>query len=399
MVKTKKWNGYTSWSYLEPKVDYDVYPLEKQVGRVPPYDLGLTKKQEEHAQQFIENNLIFDLHEHMNVYPKGSTGGAQRRLFKAYESMATSGIDAVIDNVPGSTLLEVAKSMGQSMCDYAHQDFVIPGLKVDDITTAFKEGKVAVVHGIESASAIANDVDNVDVLFGLGIRTSGLVYSDSNQLASGLGEINDAGLTDLGYDAVKRMNKTGIMIDTAHASDRSTSEIIDASSKPVVISHRGTRTLTNTTRMISDEILKACAEKGGVLGVEVAGFGLRTKKHPDANLEGAVEHAEYCIKLLGVDHVAFGPDTMFNDHAGMYRAEAGVARGHYPRPRPKGPVLTHSQWRVEVVKDLDYVKGLESATDYANLVRCLIRDGYSDQEVAKVMGLNTLRVVKACWPR
>ncbi len=380
-------------------MDYDVVPLQKQVNRIPPYDFGLTKKQEERAQQFIENNLIFDIHEHINVYPEGGTSFTPRRVVKAYEGLAKSGIDAIIDNGGGTTMLDAAKFLGQSMCDYAHQDFVIPGLKVDDITNAFKEGKVAVVHGMETATAIGRDVDNIDILFGLGVRTMGLVYSDSNQLGSGLGDIGDGGLTDFGYDAVKRMNKTGIIIDIAHAGDRTSTEVIEASDKPVVISHRGTRTLTNTTRMTTDEILKACAEKGGLLGVEVAGFGLRTKKHPDANLEGAIEHAEYAIKLLGVDHVTFGPDTMYADHAGMYRAEGGAARGHYPRARPKGPVLTHSQWRAEVVKDLDYVRGLESPTDYANLVRCLVRDGYSDQEIAKVMGLNTLRVVKACWPR
>jgi membrane dipeptidase len=194
------------------------------------------------------------------------------------------------------------------------------------------------------------------------------------------------------------MNRHGIIIDVAHAGDRTALETIEASDKPILVSHRGTRTLTNTTRMLPDDILQALAEKDGVIAVEVAGFGLRTEKHTKASIEGLLEHIEYLINFLGVDYVGAGPDTMYQDHAGMYRAPSR-ARGHYPRTHPKGPVIRHATWRVDVVRDLDYVKGLESASDFANIARGLIRDGYSDQDIAKVMGLNGLRLIKACWPR
>jgi membrane dipeptidase len=404
MGKNKKWNGYTSWSYLEPDVDYYRYALERQVDRVPPYDFGLTKVQEERVQNIIEKNIVISLHEHLNVFPAESLPlGVRRRSFVGYEGMAYSGCDAIFDNCVCSTFEQVVEFLGMRQCDYAHQDFVIPALKVDDITNAFKEGKVAVIQTIEQASTIDRDVDKVDLLFGLGIRSMGIVYSESNTLGSGLSELGDGGLTDVGYDAVKRMNKTGIVIDVSHAGDRTAMEVVEASDKPLSISHVGSRTLTNNARMLPDEVLKACAEKGGVIGLEVAGFAPRTKKHPEASIECLLEHMEYLIDLLGVDHVGAGPDTLWGDHAGLYRGgpKGTVVKrkgiGHLPRVRPSEmPEIFDSG---EMVRDLDYVKGLESPSDFTNIARGLVRDGYSDTEVAKVMGLNGLRVIKACWPK
>ena len=71
MGRNKKWDGYTSWSYLEPDTDYVKHPLEEQVNRVPPYDFGLTKQQEERVEEIMENNIIISLHEHLDVFPKG----------------------------------------------------------------------------------------------------------------------------------------------------------------------------------------------------------------------------------------------------------------------------------------------------------------------------------------
>jgi len=288
-------------------------------------------------------------------------------------------------------------------CDYAHQDFVIPALKVKDITDAFKEGKVAVVQTIEQASAIDRDVDKIDLLFGLGVRSMGIVYSESNTLGAGLAELGDGGLTDIGYDAVKRMNKTGVIIDASHAGDRTAMEIIEASDKPLCMSHVGTRTLTNNARMLPDDVLQACAEKGGVIGMEVAGFAPRTKKNPEGTIECLLEHLEYLIDLLGVDHLGAGPDTLWGDHQGLYRGgpigtiKPRLGRGRYQRPRPMEFPDNFSAG--ELVIDLDYVKGLESPSEFTNIARGLVRDGYSDSDIAKVMGLNGLRVIKACWPK
>jgi len=403
MGKNKKWDGYTSWSYLEPDVDYVKYGLEKQVDRVPAYDFGLDKSQEERVEELLEKNIVISLHEHLGVFSTETPRPPRGRPFMGYEGMVASGCDAVFDNCVCTTYDQVINFLGMRQCDYAHQDLVVHALKVSDITDAFKDGKVAIIQTIEQASAIDRDVDKIDLLFGLGVRSMGVVYSESNTLASGLSELGDGGLTDLGYDAVKRMNKTGVIIDASHASDKAAMEIVEASDKPLCISHCGSRTLTDNARMLPDEVYQAMAEKGGIIGVEVAGFAPRTKKNPEGSIECLLEHLEYLVDLLGVDYVGAGPDTLWGDHAGLYRGapigtvKERLGRGRHPRPRP--PELPEIFASGEMVKDLDYIKGLESPSDFGNIAKGLVRDGYSDQDIAKVMGLNGLRVIKACWPK
>lgn len=404
MGKNKKWKGYTSWSYLEAGVDYYDNKLEPQLERVPPYDFGLTKDQEDRVQTIIENNIIISLHEHLDVFPaENLPRNVKKRTFTGFEGMAASSCDVIFDNCVCSTFDRVIEFMGMRQCDYDHQDFAVTARTVNDIDRAYKEGKVAIVNTIEQASAIDRDVDKIDLLFGLGVRSMGIVYSESNTLGSGLQELGDGGLTDLGYDAVKRMNKTGVIIDVSHAGDKTAIDVIEASNKPLLISHVGSRTLTNNARMLPDNVLQACAERDGVVGVEVAGFAPRTKKNPEASIECLLEHLEYLVKVLGVDHVGAGPDTLWGDHAGLYRGgPKGTVKkrkgtGHYSRERPETmPEVFDSG---EMVRDLDYVRGLESPSDFVNIARGLVRDGFSDREIAKVMGKNGLRVIKACWPK
>ena len=163
-----------SWSYLEPDTDYVKYALEGQIDRVPAYDFGLSKAQEERVEEIIEKNIVISLHEHLNVFPaEPLPPRTRRRPFVGYEGLAFSGMDAVFDNCVCSTFDQVVSFLGMRQCDYAHQDFVVPALKVDDITGAFEEGKVAVIQTIEQASAIDRDVDQIDLLFGLGVRSMG----------------------------------------------------------------------------------------------------------------------------------------------------------------------------------------------------------------------------------
>lgn len=283
--------------------------------------------------------------------------------------------------------------LGMRLCDIAHQDYVIQCRGVADIRYAHEAGRLAWVPVIESASCIENEVDRIDVLYGLGIRSMGVCYSESNMLGAGLKELRDGGLTDFGYDAVVRMNKVGMLIDVSHAGDQTALDTIEASRKPIVISHAGARALMPTARMFPDDALIALAEKGGVIGLEVAGFGLRTEEHPDGDIEGYMQHMEYCIDLLGIDHVGCGPDAMYGDHVGHYRAfhDRNKAYGWGQTPRPGKP-------QEPEYPSIEYVKGMENPTEcLRNVARWMIKRGYSDEEVSKVIGGNALKLLKKVW--
>ncbi len=410
MGRNKKYSGYKAYQYLEPGLDYKKFKLRKAIKNEWTYRVPLLKTEEERFEELMRKCIVVDLHEHPCLFPEDISQSwelcHEGREFMAYEALASSGIDAIFDNMmDGESIItskngwkwtDIIHDLGMRLCDIAHQDFVIHCKRVEDIIEAHRTGKLAWVAALESASCIENELDRIDVLYGLGIRSMGICYSESNMLGSGLNESRDGGLTDFGYDAVKRMNKLGMLIDVSHAGDQTALDTIEASDKPIVISHAGARALTPSKRMFPDEVLQALAEKGGVVGIETAGFGLRTKKHPEGGLEGYMEHVEYCIELMGIDHVGCGPDTLYGDHAELYRVTEMRRRiggfGHYERPGKLEEFDVE-----ELVKDVEYVKGLENPSEFENIPRWLIKHGYSDEEIAKIIGGNALRLLREVW--
>ena len=195
------------------------------------------------------------------------------------------------------------------LCDIAHQDFVVPATSVSDILEARDRGKVAWVATLEGAAPIENELDRLDILYGFGVRSIGVTYNEANHLGCGLRENNDSGLTNFGRRAIRRMNQLGMLIDCSHCGDQTTLDAIAASEKPIVLSHIGARALWNTNRMAPDNVLQACAEKGGVIGIEAAPHTTLTTSHPTHDIESVMEHFEYIVDLVGIDHVGFGADT------------------------------------------------------------------------------------------
>ena len=407
MGRHKKYARYRAFQYLKPGVDYQEFKLAKEINRVEPYVIQLSKTEEERVEEIIEKNILISLHDHPVVEPEDIDQIFEYekagRGFIAYEGLSISGLDAVFDGMGASGVTskmggkwsDVIYELGMRLSDIAHQDFVIHCKKVDDIIEAHKTGKIAIIFAIESLTPIENELDRIDILYGLGLRSMGITYTESNMLGSGGEELKDAGLTDLGYDAVRRMNKIGVLIDVAHTGDQTALDTIEASDKPVLISHAGARSLWNTKRLFPDNVLQALAEKGGVLGVEAAPNSTLTKKHPKHSIESVMEHIEYCVGLMGVDHVGVGPDTFYGDIVGYYQAyarwTATAGLGHYERERRPPP-----PW-MELESMVEYVEGLENPSDFPNIVRWLVKHGYSDSEIAKIIGGNGLRLLKAAW--
>ncbi|MFQ5821023.1 MAG: membrane dipeptidase, partial [Candidatus Heimdallarchaeota archaeon] len=216
MGRNKKYSGYKAYQYLKPGVDYKVFKLREAIKEDWAYTVPLMKSEEDRVEEIIEKNIVIDLHDHpvlMAEDPSEETSmNREGKEFMAYEAMSRSGIDAVFDNLMNGSAIITSKhgwkwsdtihDLGQRLCDIAHQDFVIHCKKVNDIITAHTTGQLAWVAVLESASCIENEVDRIDVLYGLGIRSIGLAYSESNMLGSGLKEQRDGGLTDFGYDAI-----------------------------------------------------------------------------------------------------------------------------------------------------------------------------------------------------
>jgi len=393
------YDGYKSFQYLKPGKDYRVYKLAKQVSRVQSQIIQLSRIEQERLEKILEKYIVISLHDHTTLYPEDPNliidCIRSGRTFIGYEGLAASGVDAVFEALyDGVGSIEskdpwawenIIYQVGMFLSDLDHQDVVFLAKRVEDVLRAHENGKIAIILHMESIPDIGSNLDKIDVLYGFGIRCMGLAYSHGNVFCSGLAEKHDKGLTDLGYEAIERMNKLGLTIDLAHVSDKSRLEAIEASEKPVFVTHAGARALWSSRRMVADEALHALAEKGGVIGVEAAPHTTLTMNRMKHSIESVMEHFEYITNLIGIEHVAFGPDTLFGDHVELHKIFAReLATSAVREALPE-------------FKEVEYVDGLENPSEFHNIIRWMIKHGYSDQEIEKAAGANIMRILEKTW--
>ena len=215
--------------------------------------------------------------------------------------------------------------------------------------------------------AIGSELEHLDVFYGMGVRLAGLTYNRKNFIGDGMNERNDGGLSEFGIEVVDRMNRLGMAIDVSHASFRTAMDAIHFSRAPIAFSHNASYTLRPTYRTRKDEELTACADKGGIIAITAVPNSL--SDDPQQDIGCVLDHYDYMVRLVGVDHVGIGTDTTIGDHVAFHRVMLGRDPDQLPAP------------------DLS---GLESPADGKNIIRGLISRGYSDTEVKKLVGGNAL---------
>jgi membrane dipeptidase len=401
-MKDKRYTGYQPYAYLEAGKDYRPFALAPDGERLPksPGRPLLDAAAEARAERLLRESLVVSLHDHPIRLPEAMDEvHAMRREgrdFLAYEGLSRSGLDVVFDGMANGEATITSKSawkwddivydLGMRLADIAHQDFVQVARTVAEVEAARDNGHLALVLTEEAATPIENELDRLDILYGLGVRMLGVTYVESNTLGSGQWEANDGGLTHFGRAAVRRMNRLGMAIDIAHSGDRTGLETIESSRAPVFVSHAGARALWPTPRMKPDDQLRALAQAGGIIGIEAAPHSTQSAATPRHTLDSVMAHFEHCVNLMGIDHVAFGPDTLYGDHVAMHRAFA-----HLPPGRPDargGPAY----------EPVEYVAGIENPTEsFPNITRWLVGHGYADDDIRKVLGANVVRVLAAAW--
>ncbi len=395
MESKKVWDGYRSFSYLEAGVDYRGFELSPELGRVEPFVYPLSDDDEARARRLLRAHVCISLHEHGGIAPADWADNdayiREGREWYGFEGLAASGLDAVFENfLDGTTTItsrmgwkwtDVIHDLGMHLADVAHQSVVFMASSVDDILRAHETGHIAMVPCLEGAAPIENELDRLDVLFGLGVRMIGVAYSESNQLGGGIRDPGDGGLTKFGRDAVRRMNRLGMAIDVSHTGDVTAMQTCELSDRPVFLSHSGARALFGERKLKPDDLLKAVADTGGVIGVEASPHTTITPSHPRHDIESVMEHVEYCIDVMGIDHVGFGLDTLFGDHVGLHRLYGGfMDSGEDPE----------HEW-------VEYVEGLENVSEFPNVIRWLVAHGYPDEQIAKLVGGNALRALADTW--
>jgi len=242
----------------------------------------------------------------------------------------------------------------------------------EDIRTAKREGKIAFMAASE-ANPFSNVLDRVTILYGLGLRQAGMTFEQGNYSGSGASDQRNTGLSQWGIQIVEKMNELGMIIDLSHSGRNTTMETVERSGDPVTLSHNGAKgVFPKGRRCRDDEVLKALAEKGGVIGITAVPNAL--SEAPRQGIKHWFDHADYCVKLLGIDHVGVGLDNTWADHVGFHKM-------YFRTPDEELPAY--------------YMEGIEGPTEaWHNIIRVFVAEGYSDQEIEKITGANALCLIE-----
>src|SRR5262249_1792542 len=174
-----------------------------------------------------------------------------------------------------------------------------------------------------------------------------------------------------GRRAVTRMNLLGLAIDLSHSSDRTALDVCQQSDTPVFLTHAGARAIWDTARMKPDDVLRAVAETGGVVGMSAAPHTTLSAAHPRHSINAVMDHFRYCADLVGIDPVASGPAPLYGDHVMLHTIFARL--------------LSLSAARGPAFEPVAYVEGLENPTEnFANIIGWLVKHGFDDESIRAV---------------
>ena len=187
-----------------------------------------------------------------------------------------------------------------------YPSLIMPAFYAEDVEIANKQNKTAIIFGFQNPSPIEDDIGLVEILHRLGGRFMQLSYNNQSLLATGCYEENDPGITRMGKEVIKEMNRVGMVVDMSHSSEKSTFEAIELSSRPIVISHANPSFWHPAKRNKSDQILKKLSESHGMLGFSLYPHHLNNSSQ--CSLEDFCSMIARTADLIGIDHIGFGSD-------------------------------------------------------------------------------------------
>ena len=261
-----------------------------------------------------------------------------------------------------------------------YSDLIVHARTGEDIRRARRDGRTAIVFGFQNPSPIEDDIGLVEIVHTLGARFMQLTYNNQSLLATGCYEAEDTGLTRMGREVVREMNRVGLVVDMSHSAERSTLEAIEYSTRPIAITHANPAAWHPARRNKSDTVLNALAASGGMLGFSI--YPHHLKGGSACTLESFCEMIARTADQMGVERLGIGTDLC--------------------QDQPDSIVewMRVGRW----TNGIDYGEGSASAAgfppmpdwfaanrDFATIAGGLARTGFNDSEVAAIMGENWLR--------
>jgi len=358
-------------------------------------DFGLDEAREVEAREIHDRLLIFDTIAEVSLYDgfvtnmRGPAGGRPaagslsvgNRGLQRNSGSCSPPAEAKHEWWSKETLLEDIAFVKRWIRE--SESGVALCLDADDIRRAHRDDKVGIMLDVQNAEFVHKDLDLLDVFYELGLRRVQLTYNFCNLAGTGCMESEEGLLSRHGRAIVRRMNDLGMVVDTGHCSSRTVLQAVEVSERPIACSHAGMRRRCPTNpRTQTDEAIFAVARAGGVFGV-VSTPGALTGSDR-CSVQDYVDTIDAAVELAGIDHVAFGSDFCL----AMSAQEIFTAPEWGPAAAASVGVDADAVWPWS-----DGHLGFENNTGYINLTRGLYKKGYSEEDIAKVMGANYLRLL------
>ena len=279
------------------------------------------------------------------------------------------------------------------------QDLVL-ATTAEEVRHAHAQGKIAVLMGAEGGHMINNDLDNLRKFAALGVRYMTLTHTNDLDWAGSSGDsAKHIGLSSFGKDVVLEMNKLGVMVDISHVSDKTFWDTLEVSKAPIIASHSSCRAICDAPRNMTDDMIKALAAKGGVIQINYH-IGFLSQAYRDASNKSA----ELKSRVAAADKAA-GEDEAASIRDGEKIAHQMIAEGKLPQVEWEA-IVDHIDHAVKLVgadhvglgSDFDgsvMPRGMEDCSKLPKLTEAMMRRGYSDDDIRKILGGNTLRVMEA----
>lgn len=264
-----------------------------------------------------------------------------------------------------------------------HSDTLLIALTASDFERAKRDGKTAVVMNFQNATMLEGVADNVEALHALGMRSFQLTYNYRNRLGDGCLERTNAGLSDFGVEVVEHMNRVGVLVDLSHCGAQTTLDGIAFSKKPVAITHTMCEALrSGHPRAKTDEQIRACADKGGVVGIAALGYFIGPDPGGETTIEDYADHIEHAASVAGHEHIALSSDFP------PQGIEPWATRENWYEPRLKSFKPSYE------VRWPPWIPDLDSPERFLNVARVLEHRGWKDRELERLLGRNWLRLFR-----
>lgn len=335
----------------------------------------------EKAKELHKNNIVVDAHldlaleifnrvelgekdiiknHYLNIFKEAGLNIIVTSIFIENTYLPEMGLRIALDQI--SMLINDLKTVS---------DQIILIKTKDDLNQVLTTDKIGMIISFEGLEPIMNDIHLIDIFYELGVRGAGLVWSRRNYVADGSSfttteQGQKGGLTNFGVKVVKKLEDLGMFIDVSHLNDEGTEDVLKLASKPIIASHSNARSVNNIMRNLSDRHIKDIGKTGGVIGINgiIPIIGVEDDQNAIMRM---CDHIDHMKALVGCEHIGFGFDLC------------------------RGVDETCIRYGNQENEILD---GLKNHAESIKITEELLRRGYSEDDIVKILGSNFLRILE-----